>query len=114
MFTQILEILFRLGEKKLMSEKERIDWGHFTATIAIAATVALPLFVLEYALTSPYPVNPITRIVLEGFSFLAIYVVSLRLLKIVQREDFEILRKALLHRLDKIMSALEGFITQKA
>lgn len=44
-------------------------------------------------LTRPYQINPITRLLAEGISFVVVYKTSLRLFKIVEKWDFRLLRK---------------------
>jgi len=105
---------FLLMQKILASKAIKIDWSHFRMTIALAAVVALPLAAIDYTLTYPYPVSPIARLILEGIFFLTVYTISLRLFTIVEREDLELLKKALPHQLEKILNMLEGFIIHKA
>jgi len=105
---------FILMQKALASRAQiKIDPTHFRKTIALAAIVALPLAALDYTLTHPYPVNPITRLILEGIFFLIIYAVSLRIFRIIEVGDFELLRKALPHRLEKTLTMIEAFITHR-
>jgi len=105
---------FLLTQKILASKAQiKMDLSHFAKTMALAAIVALPLTALDYALAHLYPINPITRLILEGISFLIIYIVSLRLFKIVGRGDLELLKKALPHQLEKILNMLENFIIHR-
>jgi len=100
---------FILMQKTLALKAQiKIDLSHFTRTMALAAIVALPLAAIDYTLTYPYPINPITRLILEGISFLTVYTISLRLFRIVERGDLELLKKALPHQLEKILKMLEG------
>jgi len=102
---------FILMQKTLALKAQiKIDLSHFARTMALAAIVALPLAAIDYTLTYPYPINPITRLILEGISFLTVYTISLRLFKIVERGDLELLKKALPHQLEKILKMLEGLI----
>ena len=105
---------FFLTQKTLASKGQiKIDLSHFAKTIALAAIVALALAALDYTLAHLYPINPITRLIVEGVSFLIIYTISLRLFKIVQRGDFELLKKALPHQLEKILNLIESFIAYR-
>ena len=102
---------FILMQKTLALKAQiKIDLSHFAKTMALAAIVALPLAAIDYTLTYPYPINPITRLILEGISFLTVYTISLRLFRIVERGDLELLKKALPHQLEKILKMLEGLI----
>ena len=102
---------FFLTQKALASETQiKIDQSHFTMTMTLAAMVALPLATLDYALTYMSPINTIARFILEGISFLFVYIISLRLFGIVRREDFELLRKALPGQFGAILNMLEGFV----
>jgi hypothetical protein len=47
---------------------------------------------------------------LEGISFLIVYTTFMKFFMIIGREDFELLRKALLDQLEKVLNILEGFI----
>jgi len=103
---------FLLTRKTLCSKAQvKIDLSHFAKTMALAVIVALPLAAADYIFTYLYPINPVARLVLEGVSFLTIYVISLRLFKTIERGDFELLKKALPHQLEKILNTLESFIT---
>jgi len=105
---------FLLMQKILASKAQiRINWSHFAKTTALAAVVALPLAVIDYAFTHPYNINPVTRLILEGIIFLTVYVISLRLFKTVERGDFELLKKALPHQLEKILNLIESFIAHR-
>jgi len=105
---------FLLTQKILAAKAQiRINLSHFTKTIALAVVVALPLAAVDYTLTYLYATNPITRLILEGISFLVVYTISLRLFKVAQREDFELLKKALPHQLEKILNIIESFITYR-
>jgi len=98
-----------LMQKTLASKAQiKIDLSHFAKTMALAAVVALPLAGIDYTLTHLYAINPVTRLILEGISFLTVYTISLRLFKIVERGDLELLKKALPHQLEKILKMLEG------
>jgi len=89
--------------RKILAAKAqiKINLSHFAKTTALAIVVALPLAMVDYTLTNQYPINAITKLILERVSFLIIYVVSLRLLRIVRREDLELLKKALPHQLER-------------
>jgi len=103
---------FLLTQKTLASKAQiKMDFSHFAKTTALAAIVALPLATLDYALTYSHPINPIARLILEGIFFLVVYTILLRLFKIVQRGELELLKKALPHQLEKILNMLEGFVT---
>jgi len=105
---------FLLTQKTLASKARiKIDLSHLKKTIALAVIVALPLAALDYALTHLYPINPISRLILEGISFLTIYTILLRLFKTVEREDLELLKKALPHQLEEILNMLESFIAHR-
>jgi len=102
---------FILMQKTLASKAQiKIDLSHFAKTMALAAVVALPLAGIDYTLTYLYAINQVTRLILEGISFLTVYTISLRLFKIVERGDLELLKKALPHQLEKILKMLEGLI----
>ena len=105
---------FLLTQKTLAAKAQiKIDLSHFAKTIALATVVALPLAALDYTFTHPYPVHSIMRLVLEGISFLIIYLISLRLFKVVERGDLELLRKALPYQLEKILNMLGNFIVHR-
>jgi len=104
---------FLLTQKTLASKaKVKIDLSHLAETTALAAIVSLPLAALDYTLAYLYPINPIMRLILEGIFFLIIYTISLRLFRILERRDLELLKKALPNQLEKILNILEGFIVQ--
>jgi len=67
---------------------------------------------IDYALIYPYPINPITKLVLEGICFLTVRTVSLRAFRVVERGGLELLEKALPNQLEKILNMIEGFITR--
>ena len=67
----------------------RIDCNHLKKTTAAAAAVGLLLATIDYGLTHLCEANPITRLVIEGASFITVYTISLRLLKIIQKGDLE-------------------------
>ena len=114
MKTESQAYVFLLTQKILAAKAQiRINLSHFTKTIALAVVVALPLAAVDYTLTYLYATNPITRLILEGISFLVVYTISLRLFKVAQREDFELLKKALPHQLEKILNIIESFITYR-
>jgi len=102
---------FLLTQKALASKTQiKIGLNHLAKATALAAIVALPLLAIDYAFTYPYNINPITRLILEGILFLIIYTISLRLFRIIERADVELLKKALPKQLEKIVNILEGYI----
>jgi len=109
--TAMLLTAFLLTQKILASKAQiKIDLGHFRKTIALAAVVALPLAAVDYALANPYQINPIIRLILDGIFFLIVYTTCLRLFRMVERRDLELLKKALPHQLEKILNVLDDFI----
>jgi len=103
---------FLLTQRTLAYKAQiKIDLSHFSKTIALAALVALPLAAVDYALTWSYPINSIARLALEGAFFLIAYIVSVRLFRILEREDLELLKKALPNQLERIVNIIENFIT---
>jgi len=112
--TAMFLTVFLLTQKTLASKAQiKINLIHFVKTAALAVVVALPLATLDYALAYQYSINPIIRLILEGIFFLVVYPICLRLFKIVERGDFELLRKALPHQLEKILNMLENLIIRE-
>jgi len=73
---------FLLTQKTLAAKAQiRINLSHFTKTIAPAVVVALPLAAVDYTLTYLYATNPITRLILEGISFLLVYTILVKALQ---------------------------------
>jgi len=103
-----------LMQKTLASKAQiKIDPTHFRKAIALTATVALPLSALDYTFTHAYPINPITRLILEGICFLTVRTVSLRVFRVVERGRLELLKKALPNQLEKILNLIESFIAHR-
>ena len=102
---------FLLTRKILAKKAEiKIDLSHLAKALALAAIVALPLAVVDYAFTYLRPMNPMARLLVEGIFFLAIYTISVRLFRVVEEQDLEILEKALPRQLKRIVDMFEGFI----
>jgi len=102
---------FFLTQKKLASVAQiKLDVRHVGKAIALAAVVASPLAVIDYVLTHLYPIDLLTRLMVEGFFFLVVYAISLRFLRVIEERDLELLRKAFPHPLGRILNAIEGFI----
>jgi len=105
---------FALIQKILASKAQiRIDLSHFGKTIALAVIVALPLAAVDYALTYLYQISTMTRIILEGISFLIAYTIFSRLFRIIEKRDLELLRKALPNQLEKVLDMLEGLVIHR-
>jgi len=105
---------FLLMQKTLAERAHaRVDLTHLRKTIALAATVGLPLAALDYTLTNLHPINPIARLILEGILFLITYAVSLKRLKIVEIGDLDLLKKALPAELEKTVDRLGSFIANR-
>jgi hypothetical protein len=105
---------FLLTQKILASKAQiKIDLGHFRKTIALAAIVALPLAAVDYTLTYLYPINPVIRLILEGIFFLIVYTTCLRLFRIVEKGDLELLSKALPHQLQRILDVIGSFVVHR-
>jgi len=108
-------LTFVLIQKILASKAQiKVDLSHLGKTIALAVAVALPLAIVDHALTYLYAINTMTRLILEGISFLIAYTFFLRLLRVIEERDLELLRKAMPNQLEKILDMLEGFVIHGA
>jgi len=65
---------------------------------AASAIIDILLVAIDYTLTYLYATNSITRLILEGIFFLTVYTISLKLFRIVEKGDLELLKKALPHQ----------------
>jgi len=105
---------FLLTQKTLGSKARiKIDVSHFAKTIALAVIVALPLAAADYTFTYLYPISPTARLILEGIFFLIFYAVSLRIFRIIEAGDFELLKKVLPHQLERTVNMIESFIEHR-
>lgn len=78
--------------------------------ILLAVLVSAPLATLHYVFTNSYPTGPILRLVLEGLFFLIAYPISLRFFRLVAREDFDLLERALPTRVRKLALVVENVV----
>jgi len=77
-------IAFLLTQKTLAAKAQiRINLSHFAKTIALAVVVALPHATLDCVLTYSHRINPITRLILDGISFLIVYIVFFSIFRVV-------------------------------
>jgi O-antigen/teichoic acid export membrane protein len=83
----------------------KIDLEHLARTALLAATTAVPLGVLDYIVSNQ--ISPIVRLLLEGIFFLILYMVSLRLFRVLTRGDIELLRTALPSGGQRILGLLQ-------
>jgi len=114
MKTESQTYAFLLTQKILADKAQiRINSSHFEETIPLAAVVPLPLAPIDYTLTYLYAINPVTRLILEGTSFLRTYLISLGLFKVGETGDFEHLKKAIPHQLEKILNLIGSFIAHR-
>jgi O-antigen/teichoic acid export membrane protein len=83
----------------------KIDLEHLARTVLLAATTTVPLGVLDYIVSNQ--ISPIARLLLEGIFFLILYMVSLRLFRVLTRGDIELLRTALPSGGQRILGLLQ-------